>query len=158
MSYSLKQSNWSSHFAVDSDGGVLSVASPVDYEAVTGGEITLTVTASDKGQPPLSGYVNVTVTLQVSVFQTAKLTFIWSKNQSWLIALWKKKKENKRRSRHTEWENLCRPLDSSAAVSRFGLAVRLVSGRTSVRSRFGSPFSSKRLWFGDTVHHFLLKH
>ena len=36
-------------------------------------------------------------------------------------------------------------------VSRFGLAVRLVSGRTSVRYRFGSPFSSKRLWFVDTV-------
>ena len=29
--------------------------------------------------------------------------------------------------------------------------VRLVSGRTSVRYRFGSPFSSKRLWFLDTV-------
>ena len=29
--------------------------------------------------------------------------------------------------------------------------VRLVSGRTSVRYRFGSPFSSKRLWFVDTV-------
>ena len=57
-------------------------------------------------------------------------------------------------------------------VSRFGLAVRrLVSGRTSVRYRFGSPFSSKRLWFVDTclvtlscdlscdfVHHCLLKH
>ena len=28
---------------------------------------------------------------------------------------------------------------------------RLVSGRTSVRYRFGSPFSSKRLWFVDTV-------
>ena len=36
-------------------------------------------------------------------------------------------------------------------VSRFGLAVRLVSGRTSVRYRFGSPFSSKRLWFVNTV-------
>ena len=39
-------------------------------------------------------------------------------------------------------------------VSRFGLVVkgvRLVSGRTSVRYRFGSPFSSKRLWFVDTV-------
>ena len=38
-------------------------------------------------------------------------------------------------------------------VSRFGLAVRrsLVSGRTSVRYRFGSPFFSKRLWFVDTV-------
>ena len=36
---------------------------------------------------------------------------------------------------------------SSFFVSRFGLAVRrygLVSGRTSVRYRFGSPFSSKR--------------
>ena len=30
------------------------------------------------------------------------------------------------------------------------LFVRLVSGRTSVRYRFGSPFSSKR-WFVDTV-------
>ena len=29
--------------------------------------------------------------------------------------------------------------------------VRLVSGRTSVRNRFGSLFSSKRLWFVDTV-------
>ena len=84
VSYSLQQSNWSSHFAVDSDRGVLRVVSPVDYEAVTAGEITLTVIASDKGQPPLSGYVNVTVTLQVSVFQTAKLTFKWSKNLSWL--------------------------------------------------------------------------
>ena len=28
---------------------------------------------------------------------------------------------------------------------------RLVSGRTSVRYRFGSPFSSERLWFVDTV-------
>ena len=37
-------------------------------------------------------------------------------------------------------------------VSRFGLAVRLVSGRTSVWYRFGSPFSSERLWFSvDTV-------
>ena len=27
----------------------------------------------------------------------------------------------------------------------------LVGGRTSVRYRFGSPFSSKRLWFVDTV-------
>ena len=27
----------------------------------------------------------------------------------------------------------------------------MVSGRTSVRYRFGSPFSSKRLWFVDTV-------
>ena len=43
---------------------------------------------------------------------------------------------------------------SSQFVSRFGLAVRryrLVSGRTSVRYRFGSPFSSKRLWFVDAV-------
>ena len=38
-------------------------------------------------------------------------------------------------------------------VSRFGLAVgvRLVSRWTSVRIRFGSPFSSGRLWFVDTV-------
>ena len=36
-------------------------------------------------------------------------------------------------------------------VSRFGLTVRLVSGRTSVRYRFGSPFSSERLWFVDIV-------
>ena len=36
-------------------------------------------------------------------------------------------------------------LESDASGSRFGLAVRgrLVSGRTSVRYRFGSPFSSK---------------
>ena len=32
---------------------------------------------------------------------------------------------------------------SSGAVCRFGLAVRLVSRGTSVRIRFGSPFSSK---------------
>ena len=31
------------------------------------------------------------------------------------------------------------------------VGVRLVSGRTSVRYRFGSPFFSKRLWFVDTV-------
>ena len=29
--------------------------------------------------------------------------------------------------------------------------VDVTSGRTSVRYRFGSPFSSKRLWFVDTV-------
>ena len=45
-------------------------------------------------------------------------------------------------------------LKHRGVVSRFGLAVRLtrlVSGRASVRYRFGSPFSSKRLWFVDTV-------
>ena len=31
------------------------------------------------------------------------------------------------------------------------MAVRQVSGRTSVQCHFGSPFSSKRLWFVDTV-------
>ena len=40
-------------------------------------------------------------------------------------------------------------------VRRFGLAVikgvRLISGRTSVRFRFGSPFSSNRLRFTYTV-------
>ena len=38
-------------------------------------------------------------------------------------------------------------------VSWFGLAedVKLVSGRTSVQYHFSSPFSSKRLWFVDTV-------
>ena len=36
-------------------------------------------------------------------------------------------------------------------LSRFGQAVWLVSWRTSVRSRFGSPFSSKRLSFVDIV-------
>ena len=39
-------------------------------------------------------------------------------------------------------------------VSRFGLVVigvRLVSRRTLVWYHFGSPFSSKRLWFEDTV-------
>ena len=41
------------------------------------------------------------------------------------------------------------PLEQSLRVSRFGLTVslRLVSRRTSVRFRLGSPFSSKRLWF-----------
>ena len=29
--------------------------------------------------------------------------------------------------------------------------LRLVSGRTSVRYRFGAPFSSKRLWFVDSL-------
>ena len=36
-------------------------------------------------------------------------------------------------------------------VSWFGLAVRLVSGRTLVWYHFSSPFSSKRLWSVDTV-------
>ena len=43
---------------------------------------------------------------------------------------------------------------NQARVSRSGLAVRLyrlVSGRTSVRHRFGSPFTSKKLWFVDAV-------
>ena len=34
---------------------------------------------------------------------------------------------------------------TTTLASRFGLAVRLVSGRTSVRYRFGSPFSSKKV-------------
>ena len=34
--------------------------------------------------------------------------------------------------------------------SRFGLAV-MRSRRAAARFRFGSPFSSKRLWFVDTV-------
>ena len=36
------------------------------------------------------------------------------------------------------------------SVSRLGPAVRLVSRRTSARYRFGSPFSSKGLWFIET--------
>ena len=48
-----------------------------------------------------------------------------------------------------------RTLKSSCYIQWAGLAqrqgVKLVSGRTSVRYRFGSPFSSKRLWFVDTV-------
>ena len=36
-------------------------------------------------------------------------------------------------------------------VNRFGLAVRLVSRTASARFRFGSPFSSERLWFVHTV-------
>ena len=41
--------------------------------------------------------------------------------------------------------------DIDLNVSQFGLVVRLVSRRGSARFRFGSPFSSKRLWFVDTV-------
>ena len=40
---------------------------------------------------------------------------------------------------------------SSEPLWPSGKGVRLVSGRTSVRYRFGSPFSSERLWFVDTV-------
>ena len=36
-------------------------------------------------------------------------------------------------------------------VSRFGLAVRLVSGGTSVQIRFGSPFSSKGVVCGHCL-------
>ena len=45
------------------------------------------------------------------------------------------------------------PLKQSLRVSRFGLTVslRLVSRRTSARFRFGSAFSSKRLWSVDIV-------
>ena len=44
-------------------------------------------------------------------------------------------------------------ISADVNVSRFGLAVRrrLVRGRILVRCRFGSPFSTKRLWFVDTV-------
>ena len=44
--------------------------------------------------------------------------------------------------------------------SRFGLAVKLVSGRTSVRYRFGSPFCCCGLWTlsYDFVNYFHLKH
>ena len=37
----------------------------------------------------------------------------------------------------------------AGVAQRYG--VRLLSRRTSVRFRFGSPFSSERLWFVDTV-------
>ena len=66
VQYSLQPGQGSSHFKIGPNTGVLSVVSPVNYENVTGGEITLTVIASDKGQPPLHGSVNVTVTVQVS--------------------------------------------------------------------------------------------
>ena len=55
-------------------------------------------------------------------------------------------------SKHTS-KPLYKPFLKSLhkTVSRFGLAVRLVSGRTLVWYRFSSPFSSKRLWFVDTA-------
>ena len=45
-------------------------------------------------------------------------------------------------------ERVINCVTSTTQESLFGLAV---IGRTSVRYRFGSPFSSKRLWFVDTV-------
>ena len=54
---------------------------------------------------------------------------------------------------------LARPLHYELKVLHYlrepvwpsGKALGLVSGRTSVRYRVGSPFTSKRLWFADTV-------
>ena len=42
------------------------------------------------------------------------------------------------------------PDQKQTVLTRFQLCV-LVSGRTSARFRFGSPFLSKRLWSVDTV-------
>ena len=46
------------------------------------------------------------------------------------------------KGRHKSWMNHHEPVWPSG---------KAVGGRTSVRYRFGSPFSSKRLWFVDTV-------
>ncbi|KAL8620285.1 hypothetical protein ACOMHN_042020 [Nucella lapillus] len=66
--YSLSPtSQWSSHFMVNASTGLLQVAKPLDYEALGVGEegvITLVVLATDQGHPPLTGSVNVTVTVQ----------------------------------------------------------------------------------------------
>ena len=74
---------WASHFSIDDNSGVLRVLSAVDYEAVTGGAISLTVIATDRGHPALSGSVNVTVTVQVSVFAIDELIdFTFKKKKS----------------------------------------------------------------------------
>ncbi|KAL8620286.1 hypothetical protein ACOMHN_042021 [Nucella lapillus] len=66
--YSLSPSSqWSSHFTVNASTGLLQMTTPLDYEALgvrEEGVITLVVLATDQGQPPLTGSVNVTVTVQ----------------------------------------------------------------------------------------------
>ncbi|XP_076446801.1 cadherin-23-like [Babylonia areolata] len=60
-------SRWSSNFSVNASTGVLSLISPLDYEALNvsdKGAITLLVLAVDQGTPSLTGSVNVTVTVQ----------------------------------------------------------------------------------------------
>lgn len=61
-------SQWSANFTVNSTTGVLRLMSPLDYEKLdprAGGVIDLVVLAIDHGSTPMTGSVNVTVTVQV---------------------------------------------------------------------------------------------
>lgn len=63
---------YSDNFTIDPDTGVLRNNSVLDREALdpdSNGKIELTVTATDKGTPPLSDSVKVIIELEVKTLQ-----------------------------------------------------------------------------------------
>jgi hypothetical protein len=76
VTYSLAPSqSWAANFSM-SQIGTLTLKSVLDYEAlsaVSGGEITLSVLATDSGSPARTGSVNITITVQVGGIES----FMW---------------------------------------------------------------------------------
>lgn len=71
--YQLQPSMYSDNFTIDPDTGVLRNNSVLDREALdpdSNGKIELNVTATDKGDPPLSDSVSVIIQLEVKTLQT----------------------------------------------------------------------------------------
>lgn len=70
--YGIVPSTYSDNFTIDPDSGVLTNVGELDREALDpslNGKIELTVTATDKGSPPLSSSVTVTINIEVSLQQ-----------------------------------------------------------------------------------------
>lgn len=70
--YGIEPSTYSDNFTIDPNTGVLSNRGEIDREAMDpklNGKIELSVTATDRGTPPLSSNVTVIITVEVKLRQ-----------------------------------------------------------------------------------------
>lgn len=76
--YGLQPSRYSDNFTIDPDTGVLRNNGDLDREALdpdTNGKIELTVTATDRGTPPLSDIAKVIIEIEVKTLQARLNSF-----------------------------------------------------------------------------------
>lgn len=68
--FKIVPSEYSDNFTIDTDTGVLRNKGELDREALNpelNGKIKLQIDVTDKGTPPLSNVVNVTINVEVSL-------------------------------------------------------------------------------------------
>lgn len=77
--YGISSSTYSDNFTIDPNSGVLANSGYLDREFLDSklqGTVQIIVTATDKGTPPLSSNVTVTVNVEVSFLQFVIIVFL----------------------------------------------------------------------------------